>query len=95
MLTRRSFLATSGAMVGALPVLRPGRSDGWELVTTDAEAATESREIVWRDVREWGVEGRGWSDTERYFDRLPATAKGVVPDAVWDLSRHSAGTPPA
>lgn len=91
MLTRRSFLATSGAMVGALPVLRPGRSDGWELVTTDAEAATESREIVWRDVREWGVEGRGWSDTERYFDRLPATAKGVVPDAVLDLSRHSAG----
>jgi len=45
----------------------------------------------WYDVRDWGVEGRGWSDTERYFDRLPAKAKGVVRGPVWSLSRHSAG----
>jgi hypothetical protein len=30
-----------------------------------------------------------FDDTESYFDRLPARAKGVVRDAVWDLSRHS------
>ncbi len=45
----------------------------------------------WHDVREWGVEGRGFSDTEKYFDRLPKQAKGVVRDAVWSLSRHSSG----
>jgi hypothetical protein len=50
-----------------------------------------SSALVWHDVRDWGVEGRGWDDVERYYDRLPARAKGVVRDAVWNLSRHSAG----
>jgi lysophospholipase L1-like esterase len=48
-------------------------------------------DVVWHDVREWGVEGRGFEDTERYFDRLPGRAKGVVRDAVWSLSRHTSG----
>lgn len=48
-------------------------------------------DFVWHDVREWGVEGKGWPDTEEFFDRLPARAKGVVRPPVWDLSRHSAG----
>lgn len=47
--------------------------------------------LVWHDVREWGVEGKGWQDTEAYFDRLPARAKGVVRPPVWDLGRHTAG----
>ncbi|MEM7601348.1 MAG: SGNH/GDSL hydrolase family protein [Verrucomicrobiota bacterium] len=48
---------------------------------------------VWHDVSEWGVEGQGWAPevmTSRY-DRLPAKAEGVVREAVWNLSRHSAG----
>jgi len=47
--------------------------------------------IAWHDVRRWGVEGRGWSDTARYFDRFPSRAEKTVPPAVWGLSRHSAG----
>jgi lysophospholipase L1-like esterase len=55
--------------------------------------AQEKKEpdLDWYDVRDWGVEGKGWSDTTSYFDRLPSRAKGVVPDPVWNLSRHSAG----
>jgi len=45
----------------------------------------------WIDIREFAIEGKAFSDTERHFDRWPARAKGVVPDAVWQLSRHSAG----
>jgi hypothetical protein len=47
----------------------------------------------WRDVTEWGVEGRGWTDQERerWFDRFPAKAEGKVTKSVWNLSRHSAG----
>jgi hypothetical protein len=45
----------------------------------------------WHDVRAWGVEGRGWADTERFFDRLPARASGVVRDVIWNLSRHATG----
>jgi len=42
-------------------------------------------------VQQWGVEGKGWQDTERYFDRLPQKAKDVVRSPVWSLSHHSAG----
>jgi hypothetical protein len=47
--------------------------------------------LVWHDLREFGVEGKGWDDTERFYDRLPARAKGVVTEAVWGLSHDSAG----
>ena len=48
-------------------------------------------EIDWYDVKDIGVEGKGWTDTKRYFDRLPSKAQGTVREAVWNLSRHSAG----
>lgn len=38
-----------------------------------------------------GLEGKGWADTKAPYDRLPGKAEGVVPDAVWGLSRQSAG----
>jgi len=56
------------------------------LATTQAGDAA-----LWYDIRELGVEGRGWSDTATPYDRLPARAKGVVRDGVWGLSRDSAG----
>ena len=57
-----------------------------------AMAATKAEDGVdWYDVREWGVEGKGWADTARYFGRLPARANGIVRPPVWSLSQHSAG----
>ena len=47
--------------------------------------------VAWYDVGNWGVEGRGWDDTKRYFDRLPAEAEEKVRPPVWNLSRQSAG----
>ncbi len=46
---------------------------------------------LWYDGALLGVEGKGWERTESYYDRLPATAKGVAPASVWDLGHHSAG----
>jgi len=71
-------------------------SVGWLAQPTTAEDTTTIAPIVengtaWYDVTQWGVEGQGWTDTARPFDRLPAKAEGVVRDAVWNLSRHSAG----
>ena len=48
-------------------------------------------DVVWHDVRDWGVEGRGFDETASYFDRLPARAKDVVRKEVWQLSRDSTG----
>ncbi len=74
--SRRSFLTTTTAIVAL------GRK---------STSAAESDDVDWCDVREWGVEGKGFDDTVLYFDRLPGRAKGVVCDAVWNLSRHSSG----
>lgn len=75
-LSRRNFLTTSLALTAA---------------GTMPVKAAQSNEIQWHDVREWGLEGRGFDDTAAYFDRLPERANGVVREAVWNLSRHSAG----
>ncbi len=47
--------------------------------------------ILWSDIKQFGVEGRGWTNTKSFYDRLPAKAEGVVRKPVWDLSRNSAG----
>ncbi len=47
--------------------------------------------LTWYDVSEWGVEGRGWDDVERFYDRLPKRAQDMVRGPVWNLSHHSAG----
>mgnify|MGYP006279058765 CR=1 FL=1 len=51
----------------------------------------EGSGLAWYDARGLTVEGKGWEDTETFYDRLPARAKGEVPGAVWSLSLHSAG----
>jgi len=50
-------------------------------------------ELAWHQVAQWGVEGRAWPDLDRlrFFDRFPVVAQGSVTDAVWNLSRDSAG----
>jgi len=47
--------------------------------------------MTWTDIRQFGVEGRGWSATKDFYDRLPAKAETLVRKPVWDLSRNSAG----
>ena len=84
---RRHFLAaaalaTTAALPKALAQSRPAATKAVDAVPDD---------VVWHDVRKWGVEGRGFDDTESYFDRLPARAKDVVRKEVWNLSRDSSG----
>lgn len=74
--SRRGFLAASAAGLAARGSIIQ---------------ASDDSSIEWHDVRDWGLEGRGFNDTEMYFDRLPARAKANVREAVWNLSRHSAG----
>jgi lysophospholipase L1-like esterase len=83
-MTRRGFMRAAPAGTMVL---------GFRVSVLEAQAQTESTEVVWNDVRDWGVEGRGWSTEQlgRYYDRLPARAEGVVREPVWDLSRDSAG----
>ncbi len=79
--SRRGFLQTSVAGVSAWVAAGAARG----------KPSSAKASVVWHDVRDWGVEGKGWSDTVRFFDRLPRRAQGRVRPPVWSLSRHSAG----
>jgi len=48
-------------------------------------------DLLWYDATLLAVEGRGWSETEDFYDRLPAKSKSVVRPEVWGLSKNSAG----
>ena len=50
-----------------------------------------SEQTLWYDAQLLTLEGQGWTETRFPYDRLPAKAEGVVPEAVWDLGQHSAG----
>lgn len=47
--------------------------------------------LLWFNTTNLNVEGRGWTDTKSFYDRLPARAEATVRKPVWDLSRHSSG----
>jgi lysophospholipase L1-like esterase len=85
-MNRRTFLAVAGSGLAITRISQ--RACG---ASAASVKPTIEGDIAWYDARQWGVEGKGWADTERYFDRLPARAKASVRDAVWNLSRHSAG----
>jgi lysophospholipase L1-like esterase len=53
--------------------------------------AASADQTVWHDCKQIGVEGKGWTDTLSFYDRLPAKAEGKAPASVWSLSHHSAG----
>ena len=53
--------------------------------------AEQDDDIRWHDASSLTVEGQGWTETESAYDRLPAKAREQVREAVWNLSRHSAG----
>lgn len=47
-------------------------------------------DFQWFDVREWGVEGKGWENTNCFYERFPRRAKKMLPE-LWNMSRHSTG----
>jgi hypothetical protein len=47
--------------------------------------------LLWYDLRDLDLEGKGWEATKAPYDRLPAKAEKIVRAPVWGLSRHSAG----
>jgi hypothetical protein len=63
----------------------------WALGAAGAPATDASPGLRWFDARELCLEGKGWSDTKHFYDRLPARAEGLVRAPVWGLSHDSAG----
>ena len=62
-----------------------------EAILAQRSTTEQTQAVVWHDVQQWGIEGKGWSATEGFFDRFPSYAKAKVPLPVWNLSLQSAG----
>ena len=70
--------------------LSPATMQNLILNPSTAESEPES-DLIWYDARYLTIEGKGWEDTQRFYERLPARAENMVPEAVWNLSKHTAG----
>jgi hypothetical protein len=62
-----------------------------EVISPSVAKPDPKSSTLWYDLLNLEIEGKGWTDTKAPYDRLPAKAEGAVRDAVWNLSRHSAG----
>lgn len=88
MLNRMPYFAIVAVLLTLLSALQ---TQAGEALDPSLAARTEGDTTLWYDVELLGPEGKAFDDTLSYYDRLPERAKGVVRDAVWNLSRHSAG----
>lgn len=79
--SRRAFVKSSLATTATLSLA----------THTLAQDNAKEDTTQWHNPQDWGVEGRAWNDTTRYYDRFPTKAEKMVPKPVWNLSRHSAG----
>ncbi|HEX8267078.1 MAG TPA: SGNH/GDSL hydrolase family protein [Pyrinomonadaceae bacterium] len=55
------------------------------------ETALPQSNLRWYDLKDFGIEGKGWTETKSFYDRLPAKAEAIVREPVWKLSLNSAG----
>lgn len=62
-----------------------------ETVPNDRGKLSDDKSTRWFDLKVLEIEGQAWKETRAPFDRFPAKAEKTVREAVWGLSRHSAG----
>jgi hypothetical protein len=77
---------TKSALIAGL-ILIPA----WILAQSTGGETKGKVTYTWTDIRELGIRGRGWKDDPHTFNRLPAKAEGMVREAVWGLSKQTAG----
>ncbi|NLS90797.1 MAG: hypothetical protein GXX96_01250 [Planctomycetaceae bacterium] len=78
-------------LLACLAVLAaPSVSFAVEAAVQKAKASPDDT-TEWYDCKDLDVEGKGWTETKAFYDRLPAKAEGKVPASVWGLSHNSAG----
>lgn len=80
--TKTGFTAASWGFIASIC---------WAVCAGGTPATDASQSLRWFDARELCLEGKGWSDTKHFYDRLPARAEGAVRAPVWGLSHDSAG----
>lgn len=62
-----------------------------EALVRNIDGGVNANGLQFHKAEAFVVEGRGWSDGERHFDRLPLKAKSMVRPRIWDLAGNTAG----
>jgi hypothetical protein len=79
-------------LISSLACLSFAHSLNAQVRLIPAEAGTEDANgVIWYDGSVFPIEGKGWTNTQSFYDRLPAEAQRVVPSSVWGLSHDTAG----
>ena len=60
-------------------------------LVANAQSTNSETKLRWVDLQDLHIEGKGWTNTQKFYDRLPTNAEGVVRPPVWKLSKDSAG----
>ena len=55
------------------------------------DSSTDDEGFFWTDIINFGLQGKGWKHDDLDYNRLPAKAKEMVREPVWNLSHHTAG----
>ncbi len=83
---RRNFTRATAVTVIGLSVAYCGGT-----IRAEPAGENELENLSWHDISKWGVEGRGWENTEKFFHRLPSLARETVDPRVWSLSQCTSG----
>ena len=62
-----------------------------EEIDVNMKGAKAEEGVRWIDCKTLTIEGKSFSDTESFYDRLPAQAKETADANVWALAQNSAG----
>jgi len=81
------FIVAGRFLLSTIAVLSLAQATG----SAQAQTVNGAASWQWHDARELAVEGKGWTDTKSFYDRLPARAENRVRPDVWSLSHDSAG----
>jgi lysophospholipase L1-like esterase len=86
LMSRRIYLCAVCLAIFASPMVARAEKAAPKKVKPVSEGP-----IDWYDCKELGVEGKGWTDTPSYYNRLPARVQGKTSPTVWNLGHNSAG----
>jgi lysophospholipase L1-like esterase len=62
-----------------------------EKVDSGKAEASPDGQVLWYDCKHLFMDGKGWSDTPSFYDRLPAKAQSKVPELDWRFGHCTAG----
>ena len=79
-----------GAAVCLLVLAATAPAPAANIAPQKATASADGK-TLWYNCKDLLVEGKGWTDTDWFYSRLPTKAQGRVIQPVWDLSHQSAG----